>query len=464
MANDILTIKITEDELEGYITIHPSAEDITVEKIKEELLGRKIVYGIDEDAIRRALREKIFGKPILVAKGIPAIDGKDAIIEYKFEKDKKIRLIEDIYGRVDFRELNLIHNVSVGNTLAVKKPATKGRDGITITGKKLKARDGKDIKIPAGKNTKILPDGMRLVATIPGHVVWRDRIDVEPVYTIKGDVDFRTGNIEHVGDITIYNDVKEGFKVKASGNIQIRGNVEKAFVEAEGNIIIENGVVGRDVGIVKAGGNIITKFAENATLQAKGDIIVSNSIFNCNVESEGKVIVCGKEGIILGGKIWAKEEVIANIIGSWTEVLTDIKVGLESKLAKEIVTLSQTLEETKEMLRRLRLDIKTLYKKEAQNGGLSQEKKDLLNQYIHQEGILTEELYDMSKTIAALKKKSYTKSKSKISVNKIAYPGVKIFINKAVMYLRQKYKHVTFKEIAGEIEIVPYTVKKSIDY
>lgn len=58
-----------------------------------------------------------------------------------------------------------------------------------------------------------------------------------------------------------------------------------------------------------------------------------------------------------------------------------------------------------------------------------------------------------------MKTEGYTKSKGKISISNIIYPGVKIFINKSGMYLRREYKHVTFKEIAGEIEIEPYTAE-----
>ena len=51
-------------------------------------------------------------------------------------------------------------------------------------------------------------------------------VSVQPVASIPGTVDYKTGNIDFQGNVVIGGSIASGFRVKASGDVAIAGNVE----------------------------------------------------------------------------------------------------------------------------------------------------------------------------------------------------------------------------------------------
>ena len=76
---------------------------------------------------------------------------------------------------------------------------------------------------------------------------------MEPVYTIEGDVNLKTGNVLFLGTVFVKGNVEDGFSVKAAGNIEIMGSVGKCLLDAEGDIIVHQGIAGKTEGRVRAG-------------------------------------------------------------------------------------------------------------------------------------------------------------------------------------------------------------------
>src|SRR5690606_12118002 len=98
---------------------------------------------------------------------------------------------------------------------------------------------------------------LKAYAVIDGQVsiTENDKINVFPIFEVKGDVDFRVGNIDFVGMVLIRGNVLSGFKIKATGDIRIMGEVEAADLEAGENIEIMAGVVAQGKGSIIAGRN-----------------------------------------------------------------------------------------------------------------------------------------------------------------------------------------------------------------
>lgn len=93
----------------------------------------------------------------------------------------------------------------------------------------IKGKDGKPPHIPAGKNTVLSEDKTKLLADIDGEVVYEgNKFNVKNLLTINHDVDNSIGNIDFTGDILIKGDVREGYSVKAEGDVTIFGTVEGA--------------------------------------------------------------------------------------------------------------------------------------------------------------------------------------------------------------------------------------------
>ena len=462
-----MNIEISNDEMKVFLTLIPPRRNgriVEFDDIMAELQKRNVVFGIKEDVIKDAVENDKFNQAIVIAEGRPPQNGEDAKIDYKFRIEKDIKLTEDEKGRVDFRELDLIENVVIGQVLAVKIPATKGVPGMTVFGKELPAKDGKDIPLIPGKNVKLSEDGMQLIAEINGQVVYaKDRVNVEPVYEVKGDVSVETGNIVFLGTVIVRGNVEDGFSVKAAGNIDVRGSVGKATLEAEGDIIIKQGLLGKDEAEVRAGNDVIAKFLERAKLVEAGrDVIVAEGIMHSYVDAGKRVICNGKRAIIVGGRVRAGEEVNAKTIGSPSFTETIIETGMDPKSRQQLIDLQEELRVSKEKVRELSMNITTLQnQKRAAGGKLSPEKEELLLNMLQEKESLTIRITEVEEQINEIKNYlASLESKGKVAVQNVIYPKVKITIKDATLEVRDEFKYVTFYYEAGNIGVHPYEEAK----
>ncbi|MDR3145213.1 MAG: FapA family protein, partial [Treponema sp.] len=222
-ANDsTLTIDIVEGEMKANVTVSrpgPGGRDYSLENHVNFLHSHKIYHGIKEDTIARLVDKPVYDEPVTLAEGDRVVDGRDAYIQYNFETSQdKVRLREGSNGRVNFKDLNIIQNVVENQPLAVKIAPEKGKDGKNIKGVLMFSKDGKDIPLPLGKNVHVGDDGVTILADINGQVLLvNSKINVEPVYTVDGGVNLKSGNVEFLGTVIINGDVEDGFLVKAAG-------------------------------------------------------------------------------------------------------------------------------------------------------------------------------------------------------------------------------------------------------
>ena len=320
-VNDaIVTIDITDQEMKAYAILAPpgpGGADISKESLLSFLRNNRVVFGVIDSALQEIEDRPRYREPLLVAEGAKVVNGRDAAVVFNFETDKsKMRLKEASDGRVNFKELGLIQNVVAGQPLARKNPPEQGQAGRTVTGKVLPARNGKDIPPPSGRNVHMGDDGITLIADINGQVTFiGGKINVEEILTVQGDVSIKTGNVMFLGTVIIFGNVEDGFSVKASGNVEVRGNVGKSEVIAEGDIVIHQGVNAKSGGLVQAGKNVWAKFVENAFVEAGENIIVSDGIINTTAVANKKIICQGKRASIVGGRYRACEEINAKSLG-----------------------------------------------------------------------------------------------------------------------------------------------------
>ncbi len=461
------SIEVSDDELKAYITLYPplkSGRVVEFQEILEELENKGVVFGIKEEVIKDAVDNDKFNQPILIAEGIPAKDGDDGKIEYKVKVEKEVKLAENESGKVDFRELDLIENVVVGQVLAKKIPAQLAQIGKTVTGRDIPAKDGKDVQFSPGKNVKLNDDGTELIAEINGQVVFaKGQLSVEPVYEVKGDVSLQTGNIVFLGTVVVRGNVEDGFSVKAAGNINISGNVGKAQLEAEGDIVIKQGLLGKDEAEIIAGNDLFAKFIEHAKkVEAGRDVIAAEAIMHSNIDAGKRVICNGRRAMIVGGRVRAGEEINAKVIGSPSYTETDVEVGVDPKSRQQLVELNEELRESKDKVRELSMNITTLEnQKRSAHGKLPPEKNELLINMVQEREELNVRMTEIEEQIEEIK--SYLASiekVGKISVQKEVYPKVKITVKDAFLEVKDSFKFVTFTQEAGNIKILPYEESK----
>ncbi len=450
-VNDaIISVEVSMDEMTcSIIATAPMSEggELQADYIERQLEKQNITIGINEEKISAFVDKPVYGIPYVVAEGIKPVDGHDAYIKYNFETDRsKIRIKESASGQVNFKELNLIQNVVEGQPLAQKMLAERGKSGKTLYGRYLEAKNGKDIPIPLGKNVKLDTDGRTIVATCNGQVLLSgSKINVEPVMEVES-VNIKTGNITFLGTVIVKGNVDDGFNVKASGNIEVYGTVGNSQIEADGDIIVSLGIMGRDEGTVKCGRSLWAKFIQNTTVEVEENVIVADGIINSNVTCNKRIILQGKRAAIIGGHLFATEEINAKSIGSnggGSE--TVLEVGFDPRKKQRLDDLQARQAEVQHELEEVNLNMSTLENQKQMRKTLPQDKEEALGLLYRKKGDLMDETDSIAAEIQEIQ--DYLRELKvigKVSASGTVYPGVKLYIRDVKEDIRTEIKSVTF--------------------
>ncbi|MCA1753230.1 MAG: FapA family protein, partial [Spirochaeta sp.] len=355
-------------------------------------------------------------------------------------------------------ELNLVQNVVEGQVLARKVPADEGTEGSTVTGKFLPAKPGSDARIDVGKNVRLSEDGRTAYAEINGQVVITgSKINVEPVYVVNGDVSLKTGNIMFLGTVLVKGSVEDGFDVKASGNIEVIGSVGKCNLDADGDIIVHQGINGKSSALVRAGGSIWSKFIENATAEAGDRVVVSDGIINAHVTAQRKVICRGKRASIVGGVVRAAEEIDAKSLGSVSGNETILEVGVDPKSKERLSELEEEKAGLTKQLEEVVLNMQTIEKLHKARKKLTQDKVKVYNEQKQKRAAITGDLRKVQREIDEVQGYlSELKTSGKISASSTVFSGVKINVRDATLNVKNEFKAVTFIWGAGVVKVTKY--------
>ena len=463
MNDAMAQVEVDDSEMHVFVTLIPPGEggaDLTVDAFKSLMTQNRVYHGIKEEAMIEFADKPVYREKVELAEGSKAVNGKDAYIHYYFETDQtKIKLKEGSNGKVNFKELNIIQNVVQNQALAKKMPPEDGIDGKTVTGKVLPAKSGSDIPLPVGTNVHVGDDGDSILADINGQVILAGgKINVEPVLTVEGDVNLKTGNIIFLGTVIITGNVEDGFSVKAAGNIEVKGTVSKAELDAEGDVIIYQGVNGKGGGKLRAGRSLWSRFVENANIEAGNMVVVSDGIINSNVDAIKSIVVMGKRACIMGGRIRAGEEINAKVLGnstSGTETICEVGFDPHSKIELERLMEIKTSSETE--IEDMRLDLQTLINTKKQRKSLPEDKELYLQELMDRRQVLTEELKKAVEGIEKVQEyMGQIQVRGRVSASTKVWPGVKIWIRDVKEDVRTEYKAVTFILENGLIRVSKY--------
>ena len=449
-ADALLTVEISNDEMKASINVTSPAiggAEISAEQIVRVLQTQGVVAGISKEKIEEFVDMPIYGVPCVVAEAMQPVDGRDAYIAYNFETDRsKLKLSETETGQVNFKELNLIQNVVEGQPLAQKMLAERGKAGKTIFGRYLEAKNGKDIPMPLGKNVAVDTDGRTIIAKTNGQVMLiGDKICVEPILEVDG-VSLKTGNIKFLGTVIVKGNVEDGFEVRASGNVEVYGAVGKSVIEADGDVIVSLGIMGRDEGYVRAGKSLWAKFIQNTKVDVEEYVIVTDGIINSNVTCNKKILLQGQRASIIGGHLFATEEIHTKTIGSsggGSETI--LEVGYDPRAKQRLDELLAKQDALTKELDELDLNIETLENIKKVRRTLPHEKEETLKTSIARKNEIETESAEMTEEITQIQQHlRELKIIGKVSASGTVYAGVKIYIRDVKEEIRNDTKAVTF--------------------
>ena len=454
-AFDIL-VRISDDYYKAFVSVEFNTINAKIkpEEIVRILKEKNIVFGLKYNVIERICTESktVFNE--VVAEGIPHENGIDAIIEFNFNKDHRAKpqILED--GRVDFKNMGFVEIVKAGDILATKTPLTKGVNGTTVTGKVIRAKDGKEAVFKFGKNVSIINGGLNLSSDVDGTIIFdNDKISVIQMLEIKGDVGVETGNIDFQGQVIVNGNVTSGYEVSCEGDMIINGVVEGAILKSNGSITISRGVQGHDAAHITCGGQLTSNFLNSATVYCKGDI-ETGAIMNSNIKSDGKITVKGKKGLIVGGEITSKSDIEANIVGSEMGIITSIKLGVDIEVIEELKALTGEVKELIDMHDKLEKSIKLLKMKVEQNPE-DERSIFMLKKYSASFVDLDVNLSEKRLRLKMLNELVNNIRGAQLKAKTI-YPGTRVKIGSTSYYVKYEMSHTIITKDKGEIVTIGY--------
>lgn len=447
-------LEVSKDRMTVTMKINrqPGQRPPSKEEILKDLAGRRITFGIDEEAIVRGLEH---GAQTVIAKGKPPEAGKDAKIIRKFNAEQKGKIAEDKYGRVDYKNLNLFILAKKGDILAERVPHTMGIEGTNVFGDTIKPKPGKPKPVPAGKNTEIQDENF-VVATMDGQIVEaNNKFSVDPRLEIKGDIGVGTGNIDFVGAVDISGSVQQGFKVKATGTVSINGGVNGGVVEGY-NVVIKGGIIGAGPGkgVVVAQEDVQAAFVENGTIEAGGEIQISDVVLHSDLRAGIRIIVEGKRGLVTGGYLAAGEEICAKVIGNPALVASRLVVGVNPSLQKRYQAACKEYSESKKKLKQLTQALNTLGKIDVSM--LPPQRAEQIAQLTRSQFPLAGQVERSERLIKELEEQIAQMKNGRIRVSDRVYPGQKLIVNSIVKHIQTEEQHCTFQVEDDEVKVGPY--------
>ncbi|KAA9006417.1 DUF342 domain-containing protein [Paenibacillus spiritus] len=457
-----LKVSIADDKSVAYLEFIKREEDFAcpAEDVYDFLKDHGIRHGIQQETVDRFAGhpDEFFFSKVPIALGTPPQNGEDGrvVLSVQLEEEESRRPMEMENGQVDYKEIVRLSNVRKGQLIAEQYPPDPGVPGLNVLGEEVPAKPGKNAPFRVGKNVLISADGSSMYAAIDGLVSTTDKgkINVFPVYEVKGDVDYSTGNIDFVGTVVIRGNVLTGFSVKSAGDIRVIGGVEGAELTAAGSIEITGGIIGYNKGLVSAGQNVKVSFIQDGNVTAAQDVIVSQSIMHSNVRAGRDILCNGPKGLIVGGVSQAGERVVARTIGNTMSTATSIEVGVLPELRNEINELRQEL---RLLLENADKTHKALYllNQLAMAGTLSPDKMAMRVKLNATKQSQQREENRVRERILEIERMLEDTDRARVEVIRTIYGGAKIVIGRYTRFIKDPAERVSFRYSDGDITFSP---------
>ncbi|MEI0549012.1 FapA family protein [Brachyspira intermedia] len=299
------------------------------------------------------------GVMCVFVEGRKPIDGnvQKVILDYDFTLDSGK---ESETGAIDFKERGFIHNIEAGVQIAHFMEEKPSIDGLDIYDVLMEAHHDDDPCYKLGKNVVVDPDGITIRSGIRGILSnHNNTLSVSTVAEIDK-VDLSTGNIEVNGSLIIRDNVAPGFSIKTEGDIYVHGNIEDAYIECAGNLIVSGGIIGGPNSTIHVNGKMYSQFIRNANIICKGDVL-SQQLVNAEIAGNDRVIILEGKGVIIGGNVKALNGVWAKSIGSMSESKTTITVGRDAEADAEFKNIVATVKTNKEEMSKIKSLLGTEY-------------------------------------------------------------------------------------------------------
>lgn len=364
--DDYIEMILSENKTKAYIRIKTlDREILTIENIKQFLYKNDILVGLKADHIVASWLKntKEGDAPFAIAEAKDPELSKNAELFYHFQTDFPQTGKINLDGSIDFKDRGEVPFVEKNNLLAEKMFPKFGSDGMDVFGDVISVDEPEDLCFNSGPGTFLSEDETKIFAAVEGQP-YLDALGTVSILSemrIKGDVDFKTGNIQFDGNIIVEGSIKQGFSVK--GVSLTVNQIEGAdAIILSGDLNVSNGII--DAHNIVVMGNIQTKYINNSTIDSFGDLTVQKEIIGSKIRLSGACII--DKGTILTSEINAKRGISAGNIGTDVSKPSKLTVGVDEYLNSLVAEIDSKLKKNQKLMEHMKMEIEEL-EKEAQD-------------------------------------------------------------------------------------------------
>ncbi|MGN0289675.1 MAG: DUF342 domain-containing protein [Lachnospiraceae bacterium] len=451
-----IQVTFSEDRMQAIARFYPPSNDgelLSETDIIGDLRHKGVVFGVIKEELDSFLKNRQYCTNIVLARGKAVRQGKDAYIEYLFNTDLKAKPTLNPDGSVDFFHLNIINHVKKGDCLARLHPEDQGEDGMDVCGSVIRPKTVRKELLRFGRNIELSEDKTEIYSQVDGHVtVVEKKVFVSNVMVVEN-VDLSTGDIEYEGNLQVNGNVCSNFRITVQGDVEVRGVVEGAEIIAGGNVTIARGINGMNKGLVRAGGNIVAKYIENGTVEARG-YVQADCILHSKVMAGTEVRVSGKKGFITGGYVCATNMVDVKTLGAELGANTTVEIGVSPEVKQRYQLLKDQLDKDNKTMDSARPILESAKHKLRNGIKLTPEQVKHVQELSNVVTRTKKNMDTLMKELEQMKELLTVGSDAQIIVREKVYPGTKLVIADVSKVIKTPVQYCRFVKQQGDVTMI----------
>ena len=388
-----------------------------------------------------------------IAKGLPPRDGRPSrqvpLVPNALERVLRPQAKTD--KKIDLRNLGEIVCVKANAEVLRREAPGKGRHGFDVRGNVLPSKVGDWVPLKLGSGTALSDHDENLViSTIAGMPKYRDMLmQVDDTFICQG-VNVGTGHITYEGSVLVNGDVTENMIIKAKGDVTINGFAESAHIQADGDVIITEGAMGKQSDnhneftcTINAGGSVYLQHGQGLDILCGGDLNVGRQLAHCRAITGGKLVVGQVEnpqGNLFACEVSSHGPVIAGTVGavSGSNLRIDFSAGFNQLQSRKDL-FDDLLKQLRNNTERHKQKVDNIINRAVPKSMLSRvdEAKEMLKNETNLLTWMEQKAVEMSEA-----KDSYQQA-ARLVANKKLYAGVSVKLNNRNWRSEREYERAS---------------------
>ena len=430
--NGTVDVHLTEDRCQALLTIHPAmggGEPVTAEEVMDRLGMMKISVGIRDSVILECVqRVRDYCLPVthvVIAENVLPREGHDGKIQYMLPIELlslPLPTRQDGSNIPDWFSLLPEKMVLAGQELATITPARQGTEGKTVSWpiQSVAPRASIIPSVFAGPSVRVSENGLQFFAEQDGYAVLHaERLTVYPL-RLHSSPSVGTAHTYTTG--AVFLDKVEDSQVRAVGIVAIQGHVLRTEIRAHGDVLLQS--------------------AESCSIVSTGNVYVTNSLINCDVNTKKRLVGFGKAQIV-GGAICASAGIEAGYIGCPDFTPTRILASQDRFSSLRLREIQEELNACDANIARISQALKP-FATLAVHTNLTDDKRTLIQKLQAQRQSQEVRLKELLNERRLLSISTKEKIEGDVTVTGVVHPGVWIEIGAAVQQIEVPAARVRF--------------------